>query len=302
MDNAFWRSIATNNFQLPAPYTVEELVPELLAKLGEVDPELRDYYIYTTLENWILHGLCSQQLLRGMLTQLLANLQQGLGNTGDNTVLLRSFSALTISDILKYDNTNHFLAREEVLDILEQGITYFMREQDLRGYETGKGWIHALAHAGDLLAVLARNHHLGDANLERILMAVAEKVTVPTTYAYLTLEEERLALVVIAALTRKVIHPTFWSWWCQPMAQVEEPLQWENTVRFAQPPEIYAYHNTKMFLHSLYFQLTLAGYKLPGVQELIHAIIKTLNRLDPGFFSVDVMKIIDADINTDKLR
>ena len=302
MDTAFWRSIATNNFQLPAQYTIEELIPELLRQLGAEDPELRDYYIYTTLEHWILHGLCSDQLLREMITQLLANMTQGLETEGDNTVLLRSFSALTLSDILKYDNAQHFLRGDEVHAILEQGISYFMREQDLRGYEVGKGWVHALAHAGDLLAVLARNRHIGGAELKRILTALAEKVTLPTSYAYLTLEEERMALVVIAALTRNLIHPSFWSWWCRPMAQVEEQLHWENTVRFAQPAEIYAYHNTKMFLHSLYFQLTLAGYKLAGAQELIDAIIKTLNQLDPGFFSVEVLKIIDPDIKTDRLR
>jgi hypothetical protein len=79
-------------------------------------------------------------------------------------------------------------------------------------------------------------------------------------------------------------------------------MQWEDTVRFARHEDICAYHNTKMFLHSIYFQLTLAGYKLPGASELIEAITNVLYKLDPGFYSVNVIKILDPEINTDELK
>ncbi|WP_126602656.1 DUF2785 domain-containing protein [Dictyobacter aurantiacus] len=301
MDKAFWRSIALNHFQLPADYSVEQLTPELLSLLGDPDPELRDYYIYSTLENWIQEGLYTHTQLRSMVMQLAENMRYDLGKQGDDMVLLRSFSALTLSDILKYDNSHPFLARSEVHGILEQAISYLVGEQDLRGYVTGKGWLHALAHAGDLLGVLARNRHLGDTELKRMMAALAERVTLPTDYGYMTLEEERLALVVIATLTRDILSPTFWSWWGRQMSQVEERMHWENTVRFAQPPDINAYHNTKLFLHALFFQLTITGYKMRGVPELVETIRQTLNRLDPGFFSADVIKILDPDIHTEDL-
>ncbi|GHO88463.1 DUF2785 domain-containing protein [Dictyobacter formicarum] len=301
MDKLFWGSIARNHFQVPAGYSVEQLTPELLHRLGEPDPELRDYYIYSTLENWIQEGFYNHAALRSMIMQLAENMRHELGTQGDDTVLLRSFSALTLSDVLKYDNKHPFLARSEVHGILEQAIDYLVSEQDLRGYVTGKGWLHALAHAGDLLGVLARNRHIGDVELKRMMAAIAERVTLPTDYSYMTLEEERLALVVIAALTRDILSPTFWPWWGRQMAQVEERMRWEDTVRFAQPPDICAYHNTKLFLHSLYFQLTITGYKMRGTQELVETIRQTLNRLDPGFFSADVIKILDADIHTEDL-
>ncbi|GCE24417.1 hypothetical protein KDK_82170 [Dictyobacter kobayashii] len=302
MDKVFWRTIALNHFQVPAGYSVEQLTPDLLSQLGDPDPELRDYYIYSTLENWIQEGYYTPAMLRPMVMQLAENMRHKLGTQGDDTVLLRSFSALTLSDILKYDNKHPFLDRSEVHGIMEQSINYLMSEQDLRGYVTGKGWLHALAHAGDLLGVLARNRHIGDAELKRILTAVAERVMLPTSYGYMTLEDERLALVVIAALTRNLLAPTFWPWWGRQLAQVEEHMKWEDTLRFTQPPDIYAYHNTRSFLHSLYFQLTIAGYKLQGAAELVETIRQTLNRLDPGFLSVEVIKIIDPDLNSDDLR
>ena len=150
--------------------------------------------------------------------------------------------------------------------------------------------------------MLARNRFINEAELKRITIAVAEKTSIPSLHIYTTLEEERLALVIIAALTRNLVHPTFWGWWCRQFVEVEERLKWEDIVHFAQQPEINAYHNYKLFLHSIYFQLTLAGYKLAGVQELIQAIKRTLYRLDPGFYSVEVIKIIDPDIDTNTLE
>ncbi|WP_126583501.1 DUF2785 domain-containing protein [Tengunoibacter tsumagoiensis] len=302
MEKDFWRSIAHNDYQLLEGLTIEGLTPELLSKLGTADPELRDYYIYTTLEKWIERGLYTPEQLRELLTQLLQNLGEGLGEQGDDRVFLRSFSALTISEILKYEQSHHFLRKDEVQALLEQSITYLVREQDLRGYVSGKGWAHAVAHSGDLLGVLARNRHVQTRELERIVTAIAEKMTFPVEYVYTTLDEERLALAVIAVLTRGLLPASYWRWWCRPLLEVEAALHWEDTPNFARQEEICAYHNTRTFLRSLYFQLTLAGYQLPGAQELITAIIKTLRELDPGFYSVDVMTIIDPTLNIDDLR
>ena len=304
MNKEFWRSIADNDYQLPQGYTLEQLTPELLTLLGTNDPEMRDYFIYTTLENWIQRGLYNSEQLRTIRVQLLDNLLAGLGerNATDATnTLLRSFSALTLSELLKYENAHPFLSREEVQQTLEQSINYVMNEQDLRGHVRGIGWVHALAHAGDLLGVLARNHHVGLRELERILTAIAEKTTIPTEYLYVSIEDERLALVVIAVLTRKLIPTSYWSWWCRHMAEIGDKMPWEDIVHFARPEDSNAYHNTRLFLHALYLQLTLANYKLPGSTELVAAIIRTLYQLDPGFYSPEVIKIIDPDIDLEQL-
>lgn len=298
MDKTFWRSIAANNFAIPAGFSIEQLTDEMLPLLGASDPKLRDYYIYTALENWIQRELYSPAQLHMLQAKLLDNLTRGLGEQGDDQVLLRSFSALTLSEILKYDNAHPFLTADEIHQTLEQGVAYLIREQDLRGYVTDKGWMHALAHAGDLLAVLARHHYVNNHDLERILTALAEKITAPTLHLFSTFEDERLALVVIAALTRKQLRYSFWLWWCQQLGKIEDTMHWENTVRFARQEDICAYHNTRLFLHAVYFQLTLAGYKLPGTRDLIEATIEVLHRLDPGFYSVEVLKVVDPEIDT----
>jgi hypothetical protein len=306
LDKTFWRAIAINHFELPPGYTRDQLTTELLQKLGEPDPELRDYYIYSTLEHWIQQGEYNQTQLRNMIAHLTRNLTSGI-DTSENdeanpTILLRSFSALTLSEIMKYENTHPFLTEDEVQAVLEQAINYLMHEQDLRGYVQGQGWFHALAHAGDLLGALARNRFLHEPELKRIAIAIAEKTTIPNQYVFTTLEEERLALVIVAALTRNLIQPTFWGWWCRQFVEVEERLKWEDIVHFAKQEEINAYHNYKLFLHSIYFQLTLGNYQLTGVPELVQAIKRTLYRLDPGFYSVEVIKIIDPTIDTNKLH
>ncbi|GCF06777.1 DUF2785 domain-containing protein [Dictyobacter arantiisoli] len=302
MDKAFWRSIAIDHYRVPAGYQLEPLTDELLHTLGASDPERRDYYIYTTLENWIKQGLYTPEQLRAMIVQLLANIKLKLGEQGDDTVLLRSFSALTLSEVIKYDNAHPFLTESEVRQLVEQSINYLIKEQDLRGYVAGKGWIHAVAHASDLLGVLARNRYVDTNELEKILSAIAEKITTPVEHVYITVEDERLALAVIAALTRNHIQSSFWRWWCRQLSVVEESLNWENIARFARQADICAYHNTRLFLHALYFQLTLAGYQLAGAAELLAAVTNAIHRLDAGFYSVEVLKVVDPDIDTDQLR
>lgn len=292
MDKEFWRSIANNHYQVPVNYELDQLTAELLKMLGTSDPEVRDYYIYSTLEKWIEQGLYSHAQLRALLTQLLKNLMLGLGERENDGVLLRSFSALALSDIIRYDNAHPFLEAHEVLAVLEQSITYVMGEQDLRGFDPNKGWIHALAHTGDLLGTLTFSRYLDQRELERLLTAIAEKVTVPTPYVFTTAEDERLALAVVAVLSRKILPVSYWGWWCRHMAEVEEKMHWEDIVHFARQEDINAYHNTRTFLHSLYFQLTLAGYDIPGLQELVAAIKSTLYKLDPGFYSTEVLKLL----------
>lgn len=301
MDKEFWRTIANNDYQIPKGAQIEQLTAELLPLLGSSDPELRDYYVYTTLENWIQRGLYTSEQLRNMRLRLLENLNAGLGEQDNPGVILRSFSALTLSELCKYDNAHPFLSRTEIHETLEQGIYYLMNEQDLRGHVPGLGWLHAIAHAADLLGTLARNHNIGQHELERILTAIAEKNTIPTNYLYISVEDERLALSVIAVLTRKLIPATYWGWWCHQMEEVAEKMYWEDVIKFARPEEINAYHNTKLFLHALYFQLILAQYQLPGSRELTTTITRTLYRIDPGFYSPEVIKIIDPQINLDEL-
>ena len=104
--------------------------------------------------------------LRPMILMLEANLRKGIGAIGTDGVLLRSFSALTLSVVAARDSEAPFLSAEEYATLLDAALAYFHDERDTRGFDAAKGWMHSAAHTSDLLKFLARNPRL-PANLTR---------------------------------------------------------------------------------------------------------------------------------------
>jgi hypothetical protein len=105
----YWRAIAAAKFEVPAGATAQQLAPELLSSLGSPDPELRDDLAFSILTSWIYQKkLLGPEDLRPMIRALEGNLRKGIGETGTDDVLLRSFSALTLSVIAARDNDAPF--------------------------------------------------------------------------------------------------------------------------------------------------------------------------------------------------
>lgn len=61
------------------------------------------------------------------------------------------------------------------------------------------------AHTADLVDELAQSRFVGALELERLLMAVAEKVTAPTVHRYDCDEDERLVTAVMTMLGRGLL-------------------------------------------------------------------------------------------------
>ncbi|MEO6237269.1 MAG: DUF2785 domain-containing protein [Vicinamibacterales bacterium] len=198
----FWRAVAEAKFEVPAGQTAATLTPELTAALGSPDPELRDDLAFATLSNWIYRRrLLTPDDLRPMVRTLQDNLRSGIGETGTDAVLLRSFSALTLSVIAARDNEEPFLTADEYSRLLDSAISYFHDERDTRGFDADKGWMHSVAHTSDLLKFLARNTRLPVAGQARLLSAILLK-THDTPAVFAEGEDERMARVVISVVRR----------------------------------------------------------------------------------------------------
>lgn len=198
-----WSAIVAAKYEVPANATIFELALELSALLGSRDPVLRDDYAYGITANWIAgQKLLEPDELRELAQLWTANLERGLGAKNDDSVLWRSFSALSLALIASRDLQTPFLNAHEVHALLERAVDYSAREQDLRDWDPQLGWIHAVAHTADLLKFLARNPHIDAAGLERILGAVAQRLATPMERAFSMGEDERLARTVAAVLLR----------------------------------------------------------------------------------------------------
>lgn len=267
MDKTFWQGITLGDYAVPTGYSVMTLTHELLLYTGSPDPELREETAYTILVAWINRGYYSHAELWDIAITLLNNLTIGLGEQLSDTIFLRSFSLLILTEIVYNDLTHPSLSEIEVRQILEQTLDYFKAEQDLRGFDSEKGWIHAVAHAADLFFVLAQHNNVTVSDLERIMNALAEKITAPVVHVYLYGEEERLVRTVVGVLQRDLLKLPFLTTWLEHLVHPSGRIAWSESFESGKlmevvrsPAETCARHNTRSFLYSLYFQLRYPGF------------------------------------------
>lgn len=275
MDQAFWQSIVESNYSVPESHAITDLRDTLLTYLGSSDPLWRDEFAYMILANWITDGHFSPDDLVAMIPQLSANLRKSLGANGTDSVLLRSFSILILSELVYYDNEHPYLSEKQVNELLTTCLYYCATEKDIRGYLYGKGWAHSCAHTADMLAALAANRHIGADELLQILNAIVDKLATITKYMYVHGEDERLTEVVLSTLKRELLTIEQWQTWINRFEQV---VIEKNKNKGFDLGVYGAKRNTKNFLRSVYLQLEMSQDPLPLSDQLKPLLLQTLKK------------------------
>lgn len=197
-----WMALATGGFEVPAGRTAVDVLLEMNPLLSSPDPVLRDDVAYTAAERWILRDKRIDPAgLRRLLDRWSRNLDAGLGERGTDSVFGRSFSALSLSVVAAADLQASFLEPAEVQAFFDRMLDYFAREQDLRGFDPVRGWMHTVAHTSDALKFLARNPKLGAGVDRRLLAAVAAKIA-SSDAVFAWGENDRMALALQSAVRR----------------------------------------------------------------------------------------------------
>lgn len=142
-------------------------------------------------------------------------------------------------------------------------IRYLRQEQDLRGYVEGKGWAHAVAHAGDVLDDLAQCREMGSSDLLEILCAISDKMSADGS-PYVHEEDERMTTAVMSVLGRKILDDAVIEKWVQEFAAVIQ-----GTKR---SPSSYRRLNGKNFLRSLYFRMHKENRNETMIQTVYEAL------------------------------
>jgi hypothetical protein len=243
-DRAFWRAIQTNHYAVPEGESAAELAHELSGYLGSPDPELRDDLAYSILDVWIIERpQLSPQELIPFEEEWSANLKIGLGESGTDSVLKRSFSALMLSSIARRDLKTQFLGEVRYHALLNDAIFYLTNERDLRGYDVTKGWIHSTAHTADLLKALAENDLLTQDDQHAILAAIAARLaTSPTVYSYG--EQDRLALAVRSIITRRDFDAGYFNKWLAGLNEADDQVWKEKPLT----PAILATYQNRTYM------------------------------------------------------
>jgi hypothetical protein len=253
-DREFWRGIAKNRYAVPDHESADALAHELSALLASADPELRDDLAYSILAHWIYHrDTLTTPTLLALTDEWRANLTSGLGEAGTNSVLKRSFSALSLSEMAKREAKTPFMGEDRYHSLVGQAISYLKAERDLRGYDATLHWIHATAHTADLLAALADSPLLTAEEAAAILKATATRLsTAPQVYTQG--EQDRLAAAIVSVIRRKDFDASTFDPWLAHIDDEDRDVWTATTVE-----SLARYQNHNYTLQALTVRLSLEG-------------------------------------------
>lgn len=276
MGTGYWQQVKAAGLGVPTDRPLPELTAELTALLGSVNPVERDDTAYTTLATWISRGVYDD-LLVGLGDGIGAGLDAGLGESGTDTVFRRSFSALVLAECLGRDARINVLPPAKVLQWGDRIATWYLRENDLRGFVPGKGWAHALAHGADALGTLATSACLGKPELTVLLDVLADRVLLNTGTLMTAGEPDRMASAVLSVLRRDLVPLEVLEPW---VARIEAAATGQGS---AMDDPFLNTANPEALLRALYLQLAL-GPTPPVVRsDLLLLLVDTLRRTNPHY-------------------
>jgi len=272
-DRAFWRSIAANKYAVPEHESADALAHELTALLASPDSELRDDLAYSILTRWIYSRskILSTPALLSLTDEWRANLKSGIGESGTETVLKRSFSALMLSSMARREAKVPFMGAERYHQLVAEAAAYLQAERDLRGYDPALHWIHATAHTADLLGALADNSLLTRDEGAAILSAIDNRLaTAPEVYTQG--EQDRLADAVALVIRRADFDVSSFDPWLKRI-QHEDRDVWTATSL----QTLARYQNHNYMLRSLVVKLSLEPDSpvLAGFRKQVFDVLKT---------------------------
>ncbi|WP_205856775.1 DUF2785 domain-containing protein [Phytoactinopolyspora endophytica] len=254
--SSYWERVVAEGYRVPQGEALDELTTELVAMLGEPDPHVRDGIAYSVLHTWISEGVYDH-LLSGLGDGLAYGLRES-GGDDEETVLRRSYSALTLGAVVARDNLIYSLSPTVVLTWADYAVAWFLGEEDLRGWEPDVGWVHAITHGADLIATLTASRHLGTDELTVLLDVIAERLLKPTEQRFSGMEDERLAFATMSLLHRDLVPTETVEAWLERLAE---------RIAGSEPPngpESPNRANITAYLRALHLQLLLGVHGTPA--------------------------------------
>lgn len=241
------QGVGETGYQVPDGGDPYLIVQEILDHLGSPHAELRDRLGYTVLSQWIYRQrLLTPSQLHQIYTRVISSDMwfSHIGEQGTNSVLLRSFSSLTVALLLLVDADEPFLQQEEWEALLDITVRYCEQELDFRGYLAEAGWAHAAAHVADVINVFAKHPKTTSEHVPKLLQAIQVLID-HANEVFVDEEDERLARPINHLVQAQLL-------------SIDELCQWLESVSCTRDEylsSMYLRINWKHFARSLVFQL-----------------------------------------------
>lgn len=238
-----------NKLEESAPHYDDKEILWLLDHIGHPSAAVRDDLVFSSLARGLQEGLFSAEQFGLLAAEAVS--RQGLLYQIEQVgqvALTRSFTALVYANLLSCDgnpDSVYFqgLTEDERRYLLEQGLTYLLKEKDYTGYSEEYGWVHAFAHGADLLAEVACHPAFSAERAPEILQVLSQIFkTAPLRFA--NDEDWRLARVLYQpVLIQKMSQESLLTW----LAELVFPLETKQ--------DFTAFSNFRSCLLEVYVQL-----------------------------------------------
>ncbi len=180
------------------------LLEQMTQYIGYPEDELRDKLNYRLF----IELLSTKVFTNEQMTQLTMKLSgedflyKSIGEKEDDSVFVRSFSALWLTALLHVDTQLNFLTQEQSTKILELATPYLGKENDVRGFLGEKGWALAIVNGAELAAAIVSHPsfelHLSPKLLEGI------KGSFWKGSVYINDEEESFAKIIDLLISKNI--------------------------------------------------------------------------------------------------
>ena len=241
---------------------------QLIVCLASPDPLLRDGVAYEGLSTWLRQKAFDAGQMRELRTRLYDRL-----DAPDEDGFAAPFAALVLSEVARTDRIDAWMTDQERADMLAKATAYLRSVRDYRGFETGSGWRHGVAHGADWLMQLALNPKLDAAQLRQLTDAAASQVRAADGHAYVYGESARLARPILFAARRDIRTEAEWTAWMDSLSagMADPKLAYQDAGWLA------ARHNLAAFLSTIYFEADLGGLEsLKPLQNAAAAALKAM--------------------------
>ncbi|HET9499950.1 MAG TPA: DUF2785 domain-containing protein [Marmoricola sp.] len=281
MSSAYWEQVVAGGLKVPPDRPLVQLTEDLTRMLGDPDPHIRDGIAFPTLATWISEGVYDD-LLVGLGDGIATGLDEGLGESGTDSVFRRSFSALVLAVVLDRDLVVDQLGADTVLRWGDRLMGWYLRERDLRGFVPGKGWAHAIAHGADALGNVARSRHLQQLELTVVLDVIADRLLAPTEEFLVAAEDDRLAMATMLLLRRNILDMSVLEPWVARIGAGAGPTDSDDHNPF------FGNGNVQRYLRALHLQLALSTPRPAVRSDLLLVLMEHLRRSNQPFFPREV--------------
>jgi hypothetical protein len=197
----------------------QELAVGLLDCLGHADPFLRDGVAYEALNGWMRGKDLSLSTVRTLHERLATQLET---RDTDKAGFRQPFAALVMASVVAADRERRVMDDQAYADLIEIAADYFESIRDYRGFDARAGWRHGIAHGADLLTQLAVHPRTRQAQVDRIVGALATQIAPASGHFYIYGEPERMALPLVYIAQRGIYSVDEWSEWFAGIADIPE--------------------------------------------------------------------------------